>query len=232
MAQFARFVLDPGYRAERRLYQTAAGRAFQITGVTFANRYPVLFDAIAEALSDRPAPRILSLGCSTGEELAALRARLPQAEIVGIDINRHSLGRARRLLNDPGIRLIHADSAQVVEPETFDAILALAVFQRSELNRDRPEVAGPHLSFARVEAEWRALDRALKPGGLLALTNANYRFADSGLYEQYTVILRQPVSKVIHPDYGPDDRLIAGPKYGEILFRKHQHLHLVTGDEC
>src|SRR5213075_1068749 len=73
------------------------------------------------------AGRILSFGCSTGEELISLRRRFGQAEIVGAEINRRSRRiAARRLASDI--------QTTVVEPTVisgeFDLIFALAVLQR------------------------------------------------------------------------------------------------------
>jgi chemotaxis methyl-accepting protein methylase len=61
----------------RQLHQTAP--------YTWRNRYPVLFNLAAELKPD--ARRILSFGCSIGEEIISLRIRFPRAEIVGAEIN-------------------------------------------------------------------------------------------------------------------------------------------------
>src|SRR3954466_5687580 len=78
------------------LLRTAEGRArlwtrlahppglHQTAPYTWLNRYPVLFDLAAELAPN--ARRILSFGCSVGEELVSLRSRFANAEIVGAEI--------------------------------------------------------------------------------------------------------------------------------------------------
>jgi trans-aconitate methyltransferase len=69
---------------------------------TALNRYPEVFAA--------PAPdarRILSFGCSTGEECVTLAEYFPKAEIVGADINPVILLQARKHRSDR-IRFVYA----------------------------------------------------------------------------------------------------------------------------
>lgn len=53
----------------------------QLVDWTAANRYPEIFAAAAAAAPD--ARRILSFGCSTGEECVSLAEYFPKAEIIG-----------------------------------------------------------------------------------------------------------------------------------------------------
>ena len=66
----------------RRLRRPVPGR-FQPYPHTLPDRYPWLFDFAAAALDDLPAPRLLSFGCSRGEEVLSLRRRFPDAAIKG-----------------------------------------------------------------------------------------------------------------------------------------------------
>ena len=72
------------------------------------------------------AARILSFGCSTGEELLAIRRRFAAARIVGAEINPRSRRIARR-------RIERDRRASVVAPDAiagrFDIVFALAVLQ-------------------------------------------------------------------------------------------------------
>ena len=100
------------------------GRVHQITNYTEEDRYPALFELVAQI---EPGPeRIMSFGCSTGEEVEALRRRFHQSTIVGVEINRRSRTIAsERLANDPGVRIIPHYRYE----EPFDVIFALAVLQ-------------------------------------------------------------------------------------------------------
>ena len=82
----------------RQIHQTAP--------YTWLDRYPELFDLAARLAPD--ARRILSFGCSTGEELVSLRRRFPEAEIVGAEINPRIARRSARSLTaaDPRMDVI------------------------------------------------------------------------------------------------------------------------------
>ena len=64
--------------------------------VTAPDRHPALFALAAERLAGTAEPRILSFGCSTGEEPITLARYLPQARIDGLDINPRNVAEARR----------------------------------------------------------------------------------------------------------------------------------------
>lgn len=85
-------------RNSRDLYQTNA--------VTWPDRYPGIFAACRSHIGDGTDRRILSFGCSTGDEVLTLRRYFPAATIVGAEINRRSLAICRRLPVDPGITFI------------------------------------------------------------------------------------------------------------------------------
>ena len=150
----------------------------QTTSFTLEDRYPGLFD---EARKLAPgAGRILSFGCSTGEELSALRRRFPQAEIIGAEINAHSRRIARR-------RIAADSKAKVIPPRevdgAFDLVFALAVFQRQPHRAD--EIGVQDLTyiypFERFDSTLCSLVDRLRPGGLLFVVNAQYRVEDCSL---------------------------------------------------
>ena len=90
---------------------------------TALNRYPEVFAA--------PAPdarRILSFGCSTGEECVTLAEYFPKAEIVGADINPVILLQARKHRSDR-IRFVYASDRILSGLGGFDAIFCMAVLR-------------------------------------------------------------------------------------------------------
>ncbi len=212
-----RRLLNPELRTIYQLIRTERGRLFQPFPDTWEERYPTLFDALAERLADLPAPRILSFGCSSGAEVRALRSRLPQARIIGIDLNPRALAKAR---SDDPHRLSSYRSA--VDPaDRFDAVLALAVFRHGKLESDRPEDCSAILTFAQVEQGVGTLDACLVPGGWLAIHHSHFRFTDTRLAGRYRA---EPADlPEISPTevlYGPDNRRIAGAELLPVLFRK------------
>ena len=165
---------DPDLREIARLQSEQAGNLLQPFPDTSEERYPDLFDALAERLADLPAPRILSFGCSSGAEVRALQRRMPAARIVGLDLNRRALAQAKA--SDPA-----GDYRLAAAPrpgERFDAILAMAVLRHGQLEADRPETCAAVLPFSRFAAALAALNDALEPGGWLAIGHAHFRFAD------------------------------------------------------
>ena len=170
--------LLPTAEGRARLWTRLAhrGEVHQTSPDTAEERYPELFDMAARLRPD--ARRILSFGCSTGEELLSLRRRFPAAEIIGAEINARSRRIARRLTGDDGrIRVVPPDRLE----GTFDAIFALAVLQRephriAEMEVDDLTRIYP---FVRFDAAIVELVGRLARGGLLCVEHAHYRVEDS-----------------------------------------------------
>ncbi|MBK9011496.1 class I SAM-dependent methyltransferase [Novosphingobium sp.] len=220
LGRWLRRTVDPDLREIARLRHAEAGQLFQPFPDTSEDRYPTLFDALAERLADLEAPRLLSFGCSSGAEVRALRRRLPLARITGIDLNRRALGKARAADRDP--RSVYRQAAAPDPGERFDAVLAMAVFRHGELEARRPASCSTVLPFARFAEGIAALDEVLEPGGWLAIGNAHFRFADTPAAANYEAdplrIADAPPQALL---YGPDDRQLAGVTEPAVLFRKH-----------
>lgn len=186
----------------------------QTTPQTAPDRYPELFDL---AVSVAPnAERLLSFGCSTGEELVALRHRFTEAEIVGAEIN----PRSRKLAK----KLVRADPrTTVVSPKalagTFDVIFALAVLQREphKIAEMGVEDLSPFYRFTRFDELVTQLVGMLRADGLLCVTNAQYRIEDSSSADQLEPV---PGSPLMDPTiFGPDGRRFERP-VARTIFRK------------
>lgn len=212
-----RRLANPDLREITRLQADEAGRLLQPFPDTAEERYPALFDALAARLSVLPAPRILSFGCSNGAEVRALQRRIPQARIVGLDLNRRALAQAKAA--DPGgdYRL----SGAPLLGERFDAIAAMAVLRHGQLEADRPETCTAIMPFARFADTLALLDEALEPGGWLAIGHAHFRFSDWPGAANYRADdaafprLSQPALL-----YGPDNRRIEPPGPIAVLHQK------------
>lgn len=153
-----------------------SNRLHQITEYTEPERYPELFDLTRKL---RPhAQRILSFGCSTGEELEAIRRRFPDAVIVGAEINPHSRRIAKRkFAGDPKVHV----RTQVHSSEQFDIIFAMAVLQFKPhwVEDNGIEDLAPFYPFEKFEREIARLRQMLKPKGLLCVMHAHYRVEDT-----------------------------------------------------
>ena len=186
----------------------------QTTPQTAPNRYPELFDLAASLAPD--AVRVLSFGCSTGEELVALRHRFTDAEIVGAEINPRSRKLARGL--------VHTDPHTTVVPSkalagTFDLIFALAVLQREphKIAEMGVEDLSPFYPFARFDDLVTQLVGMLREGGLLCVINAQYRVEDSSAAKELQPLLDSPAMDPII--FGPDGRRLEKP-VARTIFRK------------
>ncbi len=108
---------------------------------------------LAEAVRDRPSPRILDCGCGTGHNLALLRL---YGAPVGIDLTWSGLGYARNR-GEHAIAQATAASLPFAD-ETFDVVTSFDVIYALD---------------DAVEAEaLREMFRVLKPGGYLVLNAA------------------------------------------------------------
>jgi hypothetical protein len=72
----------------------------QLSHQTRAERFPRIFDTVRQLKPD--ARRILSFGCSTGEECMSLAERFPAAEVVGVEIDQYTVRTARANNRHPG----------------------------------------------------------------------------------------------------------------------------------
>jgi hypothetical protein len=130
--QWSQIVIDGSYR-NRILTKISYGRYYhQQVIFTSPNRYPLVFRACADYLASVKNPRILSFGCSTGEELFSIGEHIPDAQIMGVDINNWCLKQCRKMNKNPNYSFHHRLSKEFEVADGFDAIFCMAVFQRTE----------------------------------------------------------------------------------------------------
>lgn len=95
----------------------------QPSGMTKEERYPKIYDSAAKLKPK--AKRVLSFGCSTGEEAFALAKRFPNAtQVVGADIDYSRICTARK--NNKNTNVYFYDTAAGLGQ--FDVVTALNVF--------------------------------------------------------------------------------------------------------
>lgn len=225
MVRLCRLIVNQNYRSEWRLKRAKPDNLFQPYGYTKHNRWPRIFAFVRAQLSDSPTPRLLSFGCSTGEEVNTLRHYFPQAEIVGIDINPRSIALCRKKADksqDPNIRFELASSPDN-EPENFyDAVFCMSVLRHGDLGANPPETCDHLICFADFEKTVNALCRCLKPGGYLIIIASNFRFCDTAIaaefHSVFSIAARIPLKNT--PLYGPDNRRMKNSLYNEAIFCK------------
>lgn len=144
----------------------------QLPNLTALNRYPEIFAAAAAAAPH--AKQVLSFGCSTGEECVTLAEYFPAAQIVGTDINPVNLLKARKHRSDR-IRFVYASDRNLSGFGGFDVVFCMAVLRTSKRGRG---AVRKHYPFDRFVERAQFLESLVRPGGLLVIHNAAYRFSD------------------------------------------------------
>ena len=220
-----RLVFDRSYRNLMWLRLLPPTGVFQPFNDTSADRYPKIFGFVQSTLGAPTKIRILSYGCSTGEEVFSLRGYFPHAVIKGIDINAANIAVCRRRLKDKPDAAISLETASSMEAEpnaVYDAIFAMAVLRHGNLGL--PGVTRcDHLirfdEFARVVEDFK---RCLKPGGLLVIRHSNFRLCDAPAGIAFETILRVKNAETAKktPIFGPDNLLKVGVEYPDTVFRK------------
>jgi len=202
-------------RTLRRAKRSLLPGVHQGSNKTAFDRYPQIFSAAAAALPD--ARRILSFGCSTGEECATLQRYFPRAEIIGTDINPLIVWTARRRHVSDRIRFVHARDRVLSAHGLFDVIFCLTVLRDSRLD-DQSSIRDTY-PFERFDERVRFLHSLLRPAGLLVFYGNMYRFRDSTVAHGYEVIpfAHTPVGEnITFARDGTND----GAQYLDVLFRK------------
>ena len=178
-----RFCSDPHYRAYLRLRYARPDELLQPNHYTEYDRYPTLFRAIAELPDLDPRARILSFGCSTGEEVATLREYFPRATIVGCDINTAALREAQPRYAERDVSFVTPET--LTSAERFDAIFCMAVLQRRAACYGDIQDCSRVFPFAVFAAQLERLDALVRPGGILIAHLTNFRVTDAPATSAY-----------------------------------------------
>jgi hypothetical protein len=123
--------------------------------------------------------KILSFGCSTGEEVVTIRSIFRDAALYGCEIEPISLEAAAATVGHLAT-IFKSDAAAIRDHGPFDLINCSSV-----LCLNPPTNINQLFPSTEFDKLLSVLDGALHPGGLLAITNASYRFHDSPLAPHY-----------------------------------------------
>ncbi len=185
-----RFTLDSRYRAIILLRWFQADTLHQTTPLTWMDRYPQIFSACREFFDGNPAIRILSFGCSSGEEVITLRRYFPSAYIIGAEINPKSLALCRKHPIDDRMTFIPSDRATIARQGPFDLIFCMAVLQRTPHGVAAKRITSLKklYPFEKFDRQVNELDSFLKKNGVLVIHHTQYFVRDSSVAAKYDVL--------------------------------------------
>lgn len=208
------------WRVRRVLRRPMTGR-FHPYSYTRPDRYPWLFSFAAGALADSKGLKLLSFGCSRGDEVASLRRYFPLAQIKGLDIGTRNIAACRRL-ELKNVEFGVASNTEAEPSDEYDAVFCLCVLCHGDLrqNKTPPLNCASLIEFDAFERVVNGLSRCLRRGGLLFLYGSNFRFADTSVASNFQVVLNTSVPDGA-PLYDRHNRLLTGSRYLEVGFRKH-----------
>jgi cyclopropane fatty-acyl-phospholipid synthase-like methyltransferase len=212
--QESRRLLKMLLRPDRTTHQT--------TPMTALDRYPETFTAVRDLLICVPEPRILSFGCSTGEEVLTLRRYLPGATIVGAEINKSCLEACRRLEVDGATHFVESTAQDIQQHGPYDAIFAMSVLQRLPhlVERKRIHNLSRLYPFAQFERQVVAFDQWLNKRGILVIQNTQYRFQDTTVAAGYRACGYDRTPPPTLRWFDRRGHLLKGHIYPDIIFQK------------
>jgi SAM-dependent methyltransferase len=199
---------------------------FQDRNYTLPDRYPWLFEFASSQMGIKEGVRILSFGCSRGDEVFTLRRYFPAVAIKGIDINPHNIAVCRELAQrgmSTGITFATAATTEEELAESYDAIFCLGVLCLGDLTALGVQRCDPFLKFRDFERMVTDFARCLKPDGLLLLHSANFRFCDAAVSAVFDVVLEADAAQLGSAVlFDRDNRLMPSAQYRPVAFRKRR----------
>ena len=189
------------YRAQLLLKWFSSNEMHQISNSTAMDRYPGIFSACRDYFGAKQNLKILSFGCSSGEEVLTLRKYFPSALITGSEINRHALSLCRKHKVDEKVTFVYSNATNIRKHAPYDAVFCMAVLQRSpnRVKNENIRSLKEIYPFEQFDRQISEFDRYLSERGLLVVQHAQYLFREASVSGNY-----QPIrSDEQEIDYNP-----------------------------
>ena len=181
----------------------------QTTNTTKYNRYPAIFQAVKDCY---PNPdKVLSFGCSFGLEAFTLKEKyFPDSEVVGVDFPKV----ISQIKDKKGCEFFYK-----LPTYKFDIIFAMSVFCRWE-DTQKYWRCDDIYPFEKFEKGVNKLNNRLNPGGILVIYNANFRFKDTNIYDQFEVIKDDRIQESGFVHKFNRENIKIRNTYKEVIFKK------------
>lgn len=142
-----------------KYFYSGKGDQLQISHMTSQNRFPKIMESAKKLKPD--AKKLLSFGCSTGEECQSLLEYFPNAEqIIGVDLDYSSISMARR--KNKSDKVLFTDEIDVLGK--FDVITVLQTLFCLE-------VPVPKVRWLKAIEK---IDEHIAPGGIIMIYTSDY----------------------------------------------------------
>lgn len=218
-----KFFTERSYRSVILLSFHDRENVHQTTNRTYLDRYPRIFKACQDSFANRDGLRVLSFGCSTGEEVLTLRHYFPSAFLVGVDINPWNLKECRKKVKEGNTVFILPDSNLIEKYGPYDIIFCMAVLQRTPYAvRDNGITDLKKLyPFEKFDNQLSELDSVMKEKGLMVLHNSHYLFSESRIGTHYQELTGFSYEKELIPiKFDKNSKLMETPQQYGSIFRK------------
>lgn len=185
-----RICVDSDFRYMLFLQLLSSKNIHQTTPLTFMNRYPEIFSACRSYFDGKENIKILSYGCSTGEEVLTLRHYFPNAQIIGAEINKRSLSICKSLPENKKTTFIYSTPNELEKHGPYDAIFCMAVLQRKpHLITDKNIISLKKIyPFEKFEQQLIELDKLINPQALLIIHFTQYSLSDTTIASKYEAL--------------------------------------------
>ena len=184
-----------------RKYNIPRNDILQLANTTKYNRHEDLFSLAQNSLGKEKKIRILSFGCSSGEECFSLGEYFPNAIIVGCDINKDVLDVAKMRNKNSRIEFVLSNNSNLLKYKYFDLVLANSVLIKQPMPGATDNIS-KLFPFNQFNEIIETLDNLINTNGLFIMRDANYRFEDTSVAFKYKCLLHNDSSFPIYDRNG------------------------------
>lgn len=198
-------------KQNKRKEEPANKKQIQPSHGTIMNRYPEQYSYLKELVAQNETEaekKIISFGCSTGEEPLTLAQQYfeePSIKIFGVDVADYAVLEATKKAKQAPEGKITILDGRKVSPRVhgqFDVVLANSVFciyGKRDVPYKNITYVMDTLPFSLFESMLGDIDSYLKVGGVLTVFNSNYNFLDTRLADRYELIADKKCPKHFVP---------------------------------